>query len=342
MASPELFAEQFPEAEPGAFAEFEDVYSKASKGIAAQIAEAAQVEWRRCCARTPTPVRRRVAKDAGWPQRPVAAKRPGAVQQAGGGDGGLLRSRSPGPRWRRSSRWSRACPRRAGRHAGHARADGAAQLAAERDERACPVAGWVPASRGSQERHPVAALEQSIVRPRARIIPMDSLRVPYPDDRRHQPRLQQSVRRADRLLGGEEAAALSGQGQPGVRQDDRLEAHKLIDLHDLIPNELRAGRRAKRWMGVPAIPTCSTALASSTSRRRVHLGQRCGSAAGLRQRPGRDPGHAHLQQGAVPGHPGHVRPDAAGRDAERGVDLLAERQQLPSLVMPTGDATTTF
>ena len=47
----------------------------------------------------------------------------------------------------------------------------------------------------------MVALETAIVRPRARVIPMDSLRVPLPVDRRHQPR-QQRVRRGAGLLDG--------------------------------------------------------------------------------------------------------------------------------------------
>jgi HK97 family phage major capsid protein len=79
----------------------------------------------------------------------------------------------------------------------------------------------------------LASLEHSIIRPRARIIPMDSLRVPYPsiDDQTH----------TSSVLGGltgywsEEAATLTA-SQPGFGRIV-LEAKKLA-LYTEIPNEL--------------------------------------------------------------------------------------------------------
>lgn len=79
----------------------------------------------------------------------------------------------------------------------------------------------------------MVALEQAIVRPRARIIPMDSLRVPYPtiDDTSHTSSVYGGV------IGywAEEAAALTA-SQPAFGRIE-LEAHKLTG-YTQIPNEL--------------------------------------------------------------------------------------------------------
>ena len=232
VADPERFAEMFPNADARAFDEFFDSYSANSPRIAAQVAEQAQLEAARMFRQgghVPGPA----GLDAAGQQ-----SRPGAAALAKRHH--LYNSRAPGAVIDSLAKGDPAqvladmfmAVATSGPLGANMDTPRAMELRNAMSERV-PGQGGFLLPEVLRSTLLMAALEQSIVRSRAHIVPMDSLRVPLPtvDDTSH----------VSSVFGGltgywaEEAAALTASA-PGFGRTE-LEAHKLT-LYTTLPNEL--------------------------------------------------------------------------------------------------------